>query len=326
MYYRKVIKIKAENSPNVRLAFKELSEGKKPSNRILIPGLKSYADYIRDREIWDEVLQCVGLDAEWYEGAENLLFPPDWLNNSAKVAANITEKGKRRRATHIGIDPAEGGDYTCMVAIDELGLIALRSKKTPDTNQIYGAAIAFMEEYKVKPENVYFDRGGGGKQHVDRLRANGCKVNSVGFGESLIPERKRGMTPLTVRKEYDEERYIYKNRRAEMYGLLSIAIDPISKDKDAKERSKVFALPKGLLEQFSPGKKSLRHQLCKIPRVYDGEGRLMLPPKNKPNPNSKEKTLVELIGHSPDEADALVLAIYGQRGRKRRPSTVGVLI
>ena len=182
-----------------------------------------------------------------------------------------------------------------------------------------------MDKYSVRPENVYFDRGGGGKQHVDRFRANGYKVNSVGFGESVVTEKHRGMTPLTVRREQDEEKYVYKNRRAEMYGLLSIAIDPIDLTGE-KEKGKVFALPKELLEKCSPGKKSLRSQLAKIPRVYDGEGRLMLPPKSKPSPNSKEKTLVELIGHSPDEADALVLAIYGQRGRKRKPSTVGVLI
>ena len=55
----------------------------------------------------------------------------------------------------------------------------------------------------------------------------------------------------------------------------------------------------------------LRHQLSPIPLTYDDEGRLRLLPKTKKTPNSKELTLVDLIGHSPDEADSVVLAVYG---------------
>jgi hypothetical protein len=137
-----------------------------------------------------------------------------------------------------------------------------------------------------------FDRGGGGLQHADNLRERGYKVRTVGFGESVSPERKRGTTILPVKIEQDEERYTYKNRRAEMYHSIRLAIDP--------SESTQFGTP--------------------IPLKYDREGRIELPPKNKKDKDSKEVTLIELIGHSPDEADALALAMYGLVNKKRKPT------
>lgn len=45
-----------------------------------------------------------------------------------------------------------------------------------------------------------------------------------------------------------------------------------------------------------------------MPRLLDKEGRLRMLAKNKNTDNTKEKTLCELLGRSPDEADAAVLA------------------
>src|SRR3972149_2557666 len=80
--------------------------------------------------------ECIGLDAEFYEGAEVLLFPPEWLN-LAENRADAIEK-MQRQAKAIGIDPAEGGDQTAIAVVDELGLIELSSRQTPDTSVITG--------------------------------------------------------------------------------------------------------------------------------------------------------------------------------------------
>ena len=65
-----------------------------------------------------------------------------------------------------------------------------------------------------------------------------------------------------------------------------------------------YALPEHFTE--------LRRQLAPIPLRYDSEGRLILPPKHKTDgSDSKIETMVDLIGCSPDEADALVLATFG---------------
>ena len=301
--YRKIIKIKATDSPNIKLALSQKRRGQKPTNEIIIPGVKPYDIYLKDREMWDKVHQCVSLDAEFYKGADVLMFPPEWLNRAEQLYD--AQKNRNRKAEAIGIDPAEGGDYTAMYAIDKLGIIEGVEKKTPDTSVITGETIAFMQKHGVQARDVYFDAGGGGQQHVDRLRAQGYNVKAVRFGEAATPEKRRGMIKLEIRVEQDEVRYVYKNRRIEMYWLLRLMLDPNA------EGSR-FAI--------SSEEVKLRQQLAPIPVLTDGEGRLLLPPKRKPATNtgkeSTTQTMIDLIGHSPDRADALVLAVFGLQNRR----------
>lgn len=305
-FYRKIIRIRAEDSPNVQLGLRERAAGRPPSNQVVLPGVLSWADYVKRRQTWDPMRQCIGLDAEFYEGAEAFLYPAEWLNRAERIAdlLDMSSGGPlARRVKAIGIDPAEGGDKTSMCAIDEYGVVELISKKTPNTNVIVGEALAFMRKHNVSPLNVCFDRGGGGKQHADRMRDNGYPVKTVGFGESPTLDLRRGISPIKARQDIREEKYAYKNRRAEMYGILRNLLDPA-----ANERG--FGIPARYSE--------LRKQLAPIPLQYDGEGRLTLPPKHKKSATSTEVTLTEIIGHSPDEADALVLATFVMCGKVRR--------
>ena len=305
--YRNVIKIKAEDSPNVRLAVAQERAGNPITGEMLVPGVMDHATYTKRRTTWDSVRQCIGLDAEFYEGAEVLLYPPDWLNRAEGIAANL--EGRSRIAKAIGVDPAEGGDNTCWAVVDERGLIDLISKKTPDTTVITGETIALMQQYRVPAQSVLLDAGGGGKQHADRLRSQGHPVRTVAFGESATPSPARRLKTLDERALEREDRYVYKNRRAEMYGILRDLLNPVNEPG--------FGLP----AKYT----ALRHQLGPIPLVYDGEGRLELPSKTKPNPTSTKVTLTELIGHSPDEADALVLATYGMASKAARPAAGAVV-
>lgn len=310
-YYRKVIHICAEDSPNVRLGLLQERQGTHPTNEMLVPGVISYYEYKKRRATWDKVRQCIGLDGKFYKGSELLLYPKDWLDYGHELWRNL--RGRPRRATAIGIDPAEGGDRTAMAATDEHGLVELVSKHTPDTNQIVVEAIAFIKYHGVSPENVCFDRGGGGKEHADRMRAMGYPVRTVAFGESISLDPKRGLYPTETRRDVKEERYTYLNRRAQMYGDLSELFDP--------SIGPGFALP----DVFEgPQYAELRRQLAPIPKLYDGESRLYLPPKNKKNPDSKEITLRDMLGCSPDEADAVVLSCHA-RLHRGRVVTAGVV-
>lgn len=296
-YHRKVIRIRATDSPNVRLALAQIERGIEPTHETVVPGVLSWREYQNRRANWDKVKQCVSLDAEFYEGSELLLYPPDWLNLAEERARTLP---RVRKAKGGGCDPAEGGDRTSMAAVDEFGLIEQVSKKTPNTDLIVQEAIAFMRKHEIPPDRFVFDRGGGGKQHADRMRGMGYNVRSVGFGEGLAPDPRYGKAPVRIRKEEKECRYEYLNRRAQMYGELSESLDP---DLPGVR----FAIPAEYTE--------LRRQLAPMPKLYDKEGRLFMLPKNKRNPDptnpSTEKTLVELIGCSPDEADSLVLACHG---------------
>lgn len=292
-YYRKIIRITGMDSPNVKLGLAQQAAGIKPTGEEVLPGVLSWDEFQKRLNTWDAVRLTIGIYAQFYTGAEILLFPPEWLNRAAQIAQQL--KGKPRKAEAIGCDPGEGGANSSWSVVDRFGLIKLLSIKTPDTTVIPRTTIALMKEYGVPAEKVAFDRGGGGKQHADLLRTKGYPVRTVAFGESLVLEPRRGITPFKDKANNVEDKYAYRNRRAEMYGTLSLLLDPALNETG-------FGIPAEYV--------NLRQELAVFPKEYDEEGRQCLPPKNKRDPNSKKRTLVEMIGHSPDDADSLVLATH----------------
>lgn len=306
-YYRRVIKIVAEDSPNVKLGLEQKRRGLPVTNEQIIPGVKNYEEYEKNLKRWDKVQQTVCLHAEFYEGAEVRLFPQEWLDRAEELGNRLLHTEKKGQT--LGSDSAHGGDNTAWAVSNPRCLLALISEKTPDTSVITGKSLAIAREWGVDSSDILFDAGGGGKEHADRLRAQGHKVRIVAFGESptSVNTFKR-MKTSAEKTEEKEERIIYKNRRAEMYGILRQLLDPAANPQG-------FGIPSSLMNKpRSDGGPSLRNQLSPIPLTYDDEGRLYLLPKNK-KPNAKEgddvKSLTELIGCSPDEADAFVLSIFG---------------
>lgn len=317
-YYRKIIRITAEDSPNVRAYRHCESKGIPFDGQNIIPGVITYDDYQKYRKTWDIVRQTVGLDAQFYKGAELLLFPPDWLNRANQLHTQRRSIGK---TVWMGIDPAEGGDKSSWALIDEYGLFKLVSRKTPDTTVIPSFTRALMREHNISAENVCIDRGGGGKQAADRLREMGLDIRTVAFGEAVKQDikRLRASASYDEKVETTEEKYIYFNKRAQLYGELSIMLDPFETGAAlGLTNYSGFAIPTGGIYD------ELRRQLAPIPKTWDrgGEGRLKLLPKNNTDDPDDPRTLVKLIGHSPDELDAVVLAVHA-RLHKPKVAKVG---
>ncbi len=141
-----------------------------------------------------------------------------------------------------------------------------------------------------------FDRGGGGKEHADRLRSQGFDVRTVAFGGTVTPEPSPLPATLGGRVDARERAFAYRNRRAQLFHELRLLLDPAGPGRR-------FAIPAQFVE--------LRRQLAPMPLLYDEEGRIRMLPKSKRGEGTKEKTLTELLGRSPDDADALVLAVFG---------------
>jgi hypothetical protein len=345
-YYRKVEHIEVTDSPNVRLGIAERAMGIAPTYRTVIPGCKPYNEYERDQVTRDEEWLCVAHHARFWKGASLLLFPPEWLNRAGRLALllqELTGTGRLKRiAKSIGIDPAEGGDKTSMCAVDEYGIIELVSRKTPNTMDVVREAIAFMRKHNVKAESTAFDRGGGGYQHANYLREQGYNVRTVAFGESLILAPQRAKRLFKQRQQVYEGKYVYVNRRAEMYWELSQHVDPIhlqqipffARSTSAKHTDGValggWSIPTFFsgVECHKHGGNCLRMQLSAMTKLYDKEGRCRMLPKNRVGKKEtasekSEKTLVELIGHSPDEADAIALALHVMLHKSIR-TTAGV--
>lgn len=295
-HLRRVIRIAAEDVPNVAYGLAEVRAGRVPSNKVLVPGVKTYNTYEDNLKKWDEEQRTVSLGARFYKGRALLLFPAAWLAHANQLADAL--RGVRRKALAIGVDPGEGSADTVFTAVDRLGVIEQVEMKTPHPSVIKGELIAFGRRHQVAPEQWVIDRGGGGLQIASFLRDAGHDVRTVHFGEaptSYPPQP--GQDGLDERRDTYELRGVYANRRAEMYGEASNLADPNGPNGG-------FAIPRECFE--------LSRQLGLIPKMRDGEGKLKLPPKHRtPGVPKTVQTLDELMGRSPDQADSLVLATWG---------------
>lgn len=312
-YLRKIIRITADDSPNVRFAREQIARGLEVTNEEIIPNVLTWAEYQYRRRIWDPVRQCIGLDAQFYKGADVLMYPPEWLNRAEQLAIELAMRRQPRLARAIGCDPGEGGANSSWSVIDEYGLIKQINIKTPNTSDVPKQTIQLMREFNVPADRTGFDGGGGGKQHADLMRSMGYNVRIVRFGESLQLEPKRGIRFFEEKKEIKEVKYEFINRRAQMAWEIRELLDPSREEgmgfsHDPREMGfswgKVtgFAIPAKYVD--------LRKQMAVIPLKFDKEGRIKLPQKNRTSENSKEKTLVELCGRSPDEWDSLMVAVH----------------
>jgi len=294
IYYRKVIRIEATDSPNVRYGLAQQRQGIEPTGKVLVPGVKSWNKYQKHLQIWDEMQQEVCLRARFYKGKDVLMYPALWLTHSFNRFRELL--GTKRVAKGMGVDPGEGEADTAIYVVDHLGIIDWIVKKTPDTTVIEDDVINLMRKHRLGGESVNIDQGGGGKQLGDRLRKQGYDVRITAFGASVLPDIERRIKGVRERQDEREERILYRNRRAQMYCQLKEIMNP--------QNGLGFAIPFELTE--------LVRQLKVIPVWRDEEGAILLPKKNrkpgeKVNPN--KPTLQELLGRSPDDADALVLAV-----------------
>lgn len=307
--YRKVITIAATDTPNVKHALQQLEKGLTPDNREICPGVLSWEEYVKRRATWDELRQKVGLDAQFHEGSDILLYPREWLLRAGLVAKSLQESPpKDRRAEAIGVDPGEGMADSAFVVADRLGIIEMISKPTPNTMDIHQLTLQLMRKHSLPPSKVIMDRGGGGKQLADFLRSQGHNVRTVAFGEPVSAEPRKGVTSIRSMVELREGKTVFANRRAEMYSRLRDLLSPMN--------TQGFGIPMEYEE--------LRRQLSMMPLLYDGEGKMRMLPKSKKRKDDKEHTLIELLGRSPDQSDALVLALHGIFAVKEKRKIGGI--
>jgi hypothetical protein len=306
-FFVKVIKIPASASPNVRYAMSQLQAGIPPTNEILVPGVLPWDEYLKRDTLWDEQLKCVGLHAEFWEGSEVFLFPPQWRIKCQERAEQLRVNRTPRVPIALGIDPGEGVSKTVWTIVDELGVIYQMGFKTPDPSIIIKETLGLLNRYKVPAENIMLDAGGG-KVIAGVLRSeHNLNVRLVSFAEAPT-DNKRKRTKWSDRVQDQESKSAYTNRRAQMYGELAEWMDPSVNDQ-------LFAIPTELQE--------LHFELSKIPKLRDREGKLMMLPKNKRNATSNEDTLTKRIGHSPDHSDSLAIAVFAMTHRFE-PIEIGI--
>lgn len=310
-YLRRCIHIRGQDSPNVRWAMLQKARGEEPTGERIIRGnVLSWDEYKERRLTLPKPRQVVSLDAEWYEGSEEKLVPWVWIA-WARAFAETLRGLDRKLPRHMGVDSAAGGDDTAWVLGDRLGVLHCENFKTPNTNDVYGKTLRLMRDWNVPAERVVFDLGGGGREHAQRLRANGHNVRAVGFGKPPSLEVKRAglVMPFAEKRDVREDADAYSDRRSEMAWDLRLILERDAAGayvgKDFAGGAPGFGLPDKMTDV-------LCSQLKLPPARWDGKGRFKLIPKENPNDPDDVNTFRRMLGgRSPDVFDAFCCMVFG---------------
>ena len=304
--YRKVIHISGERSPNVEYARAHIELGRAGPAPLVTPGILSYSDYLAHEVNWPPDRVRTRLLGLFPDEADERLFPGEWLDIAQQLGRLLRERPADPPRTRpfdrffsLGVDVASGGaDETVWVVLGRYGVREIVAKRTPDTSVIANITIRLMRRYNIWGNAVAFDAGGGGQQIVDGMRSRlNYQLKTVEFGA-------RSNKPAA-----------YLNRRAELYGELRKALEPKRRVRQLLELPAAQWTRKQHCLALPPDEGLLREELAVLPKCYDGEGRLRLPPKSRPrgggDHGEHEPSVREMLGgRSPDRADALALAWY----------------
>ncbi len=316
-----VIHIDGErDSPNVVFGKRWVAAGRKGEPPRVIPGVLSYTDYLI-RQTWPEAMRRVRLHGLFLDESKDKLFSSDMLDAMQTIGAKLLEYRARCKAKacqcqslipasadmaplwqpkhgrlSMGVDVGQGQAATVWTAVGRYGVLHKVSKQTPNTASISGWTIKLAKRWRIAPENIAIDIGGGGKMIVDQLHEAGYEVLGVGFGE----------------KPNDPSEY--NSLRVEMYAEAAKLMMG-SHVQAMLELPVERWLPHWSCMGLLPGDSMLRQDLHVLPREFDGEGKLRLPPKSRRagRHGSAEKTIEDMLGRSPDDGDSFVLAVYAHR-------------
>lgn len=329
-YLRKVIRIAAEDTPNVMLGLQQLARGEEPTGERVLPGVLSWGEYVDRRRTLPKSRQAVILDARWWDGADEKLILPIWCDTAkafAAEAALIRKRGAYGR--FMGVDSAAGGDMSAWVAGDRLGVTHCEERKTPNTNDVFSWTLRYMRDWAVPANHVVFDLGGGGREHAHRLRAAGHKVRAVGFGKVPHLDIKRAGTvrQFEERRDVAEDAMAYTNQRSEMAWDLRLILERDERGKYQGDKFQGVNVPGFGLAGNQVDE--LVRQLLAPPVRWDGQGKFLLIPKDDPKRAEHEQeetslvTFRKLLGRSPDLFDAFCCMVFGMT-HKPKPAVAGV--
>lgn len=223
----------------------------------------------------EEMRDAYGEDSPIFVSRVLGQFPAEGENTL--IPQRLLEMNAERRLQnhsdlHLGVDIARfGSDSNVAILLRGREVAELTSWRGIDTMATVGRIQYLIRKHDVDPRNVHVDVIGVGAGVVDRLRELDVHVDGVGFGDGPAGDWRRVCGPKAQ----------FKNRRAELYWVLRQLL-----------RQKGLVIPR----RFG----ALWEQLTQIRYFVDPRDRIAI---------EKKDDLKERLGRSPDEADALTLAL-----------------
>lgn len=218
-------------------------------------------------------------DDEWQ------LLPSAWV---LAAQDRWTEDGRKQPMTSLGVDVAQGGPDSTVLAPRHGQWIDRPIKRpgveTPDGRSV----VALIVRHRTNHADIRVDKGGGyGGATLEHLRANDIP-NAVGVGPS----------DGTAARSKDGANFAFVNQRAEMFWRLREGISP--------DNPNPIALPPG---------QEIFVQLCSIHyEIVKGGVKV-----------EAKEDIISRIGHSPDEADAIALTCMAPNNPARHAQGSGLI-
>lgn len=205
------------------------------------------------------------------DAGEDTLLPRTWLDRAE--AAGHAPRGPNR----LTIDLAEGkgGDRTVLLVRDDNGVRHMESSPNWPFETAASRAALLAQRWGVEPQRVTFDASGIGADFGNRLEAVGlksCQPYRGGLGAGKSFGNLRTAAAFQLRRRLDPERRV-------TVGKAEVTPPP-------------FAIPPEFM-------RPLRPELQAIRWTHNEKGVVCLEPK---------EDLAERLRHSPDHADALIMA------------------
>lgn len=253
-----------------------------PHVESLIPGQMDYRKYTQIMSKPNPIERAWSGEGHFPpEDADLQVILPSWLKRPC-------EEWRTRKdeisITAFGLDLAasEDKDWTVLAAGGPMGIKELYRCRKSSAMQILSWLKGIFLKIGLDPFQDYYPiaidwQGAGGHVIADLLEENGASIVRI------IPQGSA------------ENRHLYVNKRAEIYGNLGDRLNPESDHPD------VFLIPDDA---------ELREELVAHEKVYAADMiRYRLTPKQKikSGADSKLQSLREILGRSPDSADAVAM-------------------
>lgn len=262
--------------------FQDIPTELRPHVDALIPGQMDFRKYSQIMSKPDEIERAWSGEGHFPpEDAELQIIPPSWLKEPCRL---WTEKHDSIHVTAFGLDLAAStdGDQTVLASGGPEGIKALYRTRKAGLMETLSWLKGVFSKIGIDPFEDYYPIavdciGAGGDRIADLLEENGASV-----------VRNKGSVGAN-------DKALYGNRRAELYGQLSSRLNPDADHLD------VFMMPDD---------SKLKEELVAHEKVYLQDMiKFRLTPKKKllTGADSKIQSLQEILGRSPDSSDAVVL-------------------
>jgi len=211
----------------------------------------------------------------YYDEVPNSIIKQEWFD--AAIDAHVKLGFEPRGVIHAAFDPADCGDCKGFAVRHGVVVTDVRETNDGDTNTACDWALDLALEHQVDAFTWDYNGIGSGLARPINDSFTGKQVATVGFMSSETPESPNAIyQPVNhdTNKNSKTNRKMFKNKRAQGYWRLR---DRFYKTFQAVVNGK-YIDPDELISLSSDIEMmdSLRSELCRIPRKFNGSGTIQI--------------------------------------------------